>query len=148
SFASNTITISGTPTASGIFNYSILLTGGCGSVSATGKIIVKSSPATSVTGNTSFCAGGNTVLNSNATGGGGGSVTATSAGASHSLFLKNDGTVWATGRNSEGQLGDGTGTAKTTAVQVSGLSGITAIAGGQYHSLFLKNDGTVWATGD
>ncbi len=40
SWASNTITISGTPTASGTFNYSIPLTGGCGSVSATGTITV------------------------------------------------------------------------------------------------------------
>ncbi|WP_379855865.1 LamG-like jellyroll fold domain-containing protein [Flavobacterium xylosi] len=39
-FASNTITISGTPTASGTFNYSIPLTGGCGNVNATGTIIV------------------------------------------------------------------------------------------------------------
>ncbi|MDI1324629.1 MAG: hypothetical protein PSV36_17920, partial [Algoriphagus sp.] len=34
-WAGNTITISGTPTASGTFNYSIPLTGGCGAVSAT-----------------------------------------------------------------------------------------------------------------
>ncbi len=40
SFASNTITISGTPTASGTFNYTIPLTGGCGTVNATGTIIV------------------------------------------------------------------------------------------------------------
>ncbi|WP_264521865.1 glycine-rich domain-containing protein [Flavobacterium sp. N1994] len=40
SFASNTITISGTPTASGTFNYSIPLTGGCGTVNATGTITV------------------------------------------------------------------------------------------------------------
>jgi hypothetical protein len=40
SWASNTITISGTPTASGTFNYSILLTGGCGAVNATGTIQV------------------------------------------------------------------------------------------------------------
>ena len=40
SWASNTITISGTPTASGTFNYSIPLTGGCSSVNATGIITV------------------------------------------------------------------------------------------------------------
>ena len=69
-------------------------------------------------------------------------------GDSYSLALKNDGTVWACGRNDKGQLGDGTKTDKATVVQVSGLSGITAIAGGYSHSLTLKNDGTVWAWGD
>src|SRR4029077_3391358 len=39
-FAANTITISGTPTAAGTFNYSIPLTGGCGNVTATGTITV------------------------------------------------------------------------------------------------------------
>jgi hypothetical protein len=34
------ITISGTPTATGTFNYTIPLTGGCGSVNATGTITV------------------------------------------------------------------------------------------------------------
>jgi|UPI00048A356E hypothetical protein len=36
----NTITVSGTPTVSGTFNYSIPLTGGCGTVNANGTIIV------------------------------------------------------------------------------------------------------------
>lgn len=39
-WATNTITISGTPTASGTFNYSIPLTGGCGAVNATGTLTV------------------------------------------------------------------------------------------------------------
>jgi len=39
-WATNTITISGTPTATGTFNYSIPLTGGCGTVNATGTITV------------------------------------------------------------------------------------------------------------
>ena len=39
-WASNTITITGTPTASGTFNYTIPLTGGCGTVNATGTITV------------------------------------------------------------------------------------------------------------
>jgi hypothetical protein len=39
-WAGNTITISGTPTVSGTFNYSIPLTGGCGTVNASGTIIV------------------------------------------------------------------------------------------------------------
>lgn len=40
SFSSNTITISGTPTQAGTFNYSVDLTGGCGTVSSTGTITV------------------------------------------------------------------------------------------------------------
>ncbi|WP_316633068.1 T9SS sorting signal type C domain-containing protein [uncultured Flavobacterium sp.] len=50
SWASNTITISGTPTQSGTFNYSIPLTGGCGVVSATGTIVVKTLSSTPILG--------------------------------------------------------------------------------------------------
>jgi hypothetical protein len=42
-WADSTITISGTPTQSGTFNYTIPLTGGCGSVNATGTITVSQS---------------------------------------------------------------------------------------------------------
>ncbi len=62
SFASNTITISGTPTALGIFNYSIPLTGGCGSVNATGRIIVSTSATVGSYANTSVVAGQNTTI--------------------------------------------------------------------------------------
>ena len=37
-----------------------------------------------------------------------GHVVAIAAGDGHSLFLKNDGSLWAMGNNSYGQLGDGT----------------------------------------
>ncbi|WP_337967745.1 T9SS sorting signal type C domain-containing protein [uncultured Flavobacterium sp.] len=50
SWSSNTITISGTPTQSGTFNYSIPLTGGCGPVSATGTIVVNPLPSTPISG--------------------------------------------------------------------------------------------------
>ena len=46
-FAGNTLTISGTPTASGTFNYTVTLTGGCGTVNTTGTITVNVSPDTS-----------------------------------------------------------------------------------------------------
>jgi hypothetical protein len=54
-WASNIITISGTPAASGTFNYSIPLTGGCGSVNATGTITVNPLPIPSITGPASVC---------------------------------------------------------------------------------------------
>jgi hypothetical protein len=40
SFGSNAITLSGTPTQPGTYNYSIPLTGGCGTVSVTGTLVV------------------------------------------------------------------------------------------------------------
>ena len=73
---------------------------------------------------------------------------AIAAGHQHSLFLKNDSTVWACGYNNTGQLGDGTTTDKSTPVQVSSLSTpCMALAAGVQHSLFLKTDGTAWACG-
>ncbi|SDW02774.1 Ig-like domain-containing protein [Flavobacterium degerlachei] len=64
-FASNTITISGTPTAAGTFNYSIPLTGGsCGSANATGTITVTQSSVapTGISGTITICSGGSTTL--------------------------------------------------------------------------------------
>jgi hypothetical protein len=48
-WATNTITISGTPTAAGIFTYTIPLTGGCGTVNATGTITVTPLPVPTIT---------------------------------------------------------------------------------------------------
>jgi alpha-tubulin suppressor-like RCC1 family protein len=74
-------------------------------------------------------------------------ITAISAGSSHSLALRNDGTVWAWGYNNSGQLGDGTIRLRTTPIQLPGLAGITAITAGGVHSLALRGDGTVLAWG-
>ena len=74
-------------------------------------------------------------------------VVAVAAGANHGLALKNDGSVWAWGRNIAGELGDGTGAPQATPVQVSNLSGVVAIAAAGVTSLALKNDGSVWIWG-
>ena len=56
SWASDVITISGTPTVAGTYNYSIPLTGGCGNVSATGTITVSpSEDATFSYDTTNYC---------------------------------------------------------------------------------------------
>jgi alpha-tubulin suppressor-like RCC1 family protein len=81
-------------------------------------------------------------------------ITTISAGASHSLALKSDGTAWAWGGNWDGQLGDGTDDeSKNTPVQVQGSNGtefndITMISAGAYHGLALKSDGTLWSWGN
>jgi len=74
-------------------------------------------------------------------------VIAVAAGKDNSLAVKSDGTVWAWGDNSVGQLGDTTTTNRSAPVQVSGLTGVIAVAGGGTHSLAVKSDGTVWAWG-
>src|SRR5690606_27370837 len=74
-------------------------------------------------------------------------VVAVAAGGYHSLALKSDGTVWAWGDNTHGQLGNGTYNSSSFPVQVKNLTGVIAIAAGENHSLALKSDKTVWAWG-
>ncbi|WP_426483571.1 fibronectin type III domain-containing protein [Flavobacterium sp. 2] len=55
SWASNTITISGTPSNTGTFNYSIPLTGGCGTYNATGTIVVNLNTAGTASSSPTVC---------------------------------------------------------------------------------------------
>ncbi len=67
------------------------------------------------------------------------------------LAVKNDGTVWAWGSNSKGQLGNGVidnPPLVPTPQQVGGIGNVVAVAGGGDFSLALKGDGTVWAWGN
>lgn len=68
------------------------------------------------------------------------------AGWYHSLFIDNNGTLWAMGDNSRGQLGDGTTTSRSTPVYVA--SNVYTVAAGYFHSLFITNDRKLWAMGD
>lgn len=72
---------------------------------------------------------------------------AIAAGVEHSMVLLSDGTIWAWGLNTYGQLGDGTTTSRHTPVEVSGIHDAVAIAVGWYHSTALLADGTVWNWG-
>ena len=114
SWLAGTITISGTPTVTGIFNYTIPLTGGCGSVNATGTITVAAAAlatlsTTTVTSITDFGA----ISGGNITSDGGSSVTV-------------KGVVWSSSNSPNVSLStkttDGTGTGTFT----STISGLTA----------------------
>ncbi len=66
-----------------------------------------------------------------------------------SLALRSDGTVWAWGDDSAGQLGNArSSTPVTRPVNTIGAgSGITRLSAGDFHVLALKSNGTVLAWG-
>ncbi len=81
------------------------------------------------------------------------SVVAVSAGpakalaAGHSLFLKNDGSLWGMGANANGELGDGTYNA-TNRPELLVTNNVAAICAGASNSFFIKVDGSLWGMGD
>jgi len=83
------------------------------------------------------------------TGGASAQAATVAAGYQHTLVVRTtDGTLWAWGYNSYGQLGDNTTTQRKTPIQVTGLSNVVATAAGYRHSLALRSDGSLWAWGD
>jgi len=71
------------------------------------------------------------------------------SGTQQAFFLRGDGTVWATGRNTfSAALGNtSVGDQSAAPVQVGTLTDITLIAGSHQGGYALKSDGTVWAWG-
>ena len=75
-------------------------------------------------------------------------VAAIAAGESHSLALREDGTVWAWGDNIYGQVGQPAGYEPiSTPAQVAALTGVVAIAAHGRYTLAVREDGTVWGWG-
>ena len=65
----------------------------------------------------------------------------------HTLVLKRDGTVWSTGANGWGFLGDGSTTSRQMLGMVAGLTGIRSIAAGASHSAAVGQDGRLYTWG-
>lgn len=81
----------------------------------------------------------------------GSGVIALAVGRSQVLVLKRDGSVWAWGNGTSGELGDGEHGKRSAPTQVIGLgagSGVVAIAAGGSHGLALKKDGSVLSWGN
>jgi len=105
------------------------------------------------------CWGSNTFgqLGSGGTGGGSeprdvlnlNGVTSLALGVgSHACALRSDRTVWCWGRNSSGQLGNGSNDDQTRPVQVSGLSDAMQISVGAVHSCATRASGAVVCWGN
>jgi alpha-tubulin suppressor-like RCC1 family protein len=75
-------------------------------------------------------------------------VLAIAAGFAHTMIVKSDGTLWAWGNNSYGQLGDGTLISKTSPTQIGTAVNWSKVAGSQPYTLGLRSDGTLWTWGD
>ncbi len=77
----------------------------------------------------------------------GGVTPVVSAGASHTLAVRGDGSLWAWGANDYGKLGVGDKAVRTTPTRVGTDNDWRAVATGLNFSLALKSDGTLWAWG-
>ena len=81
------------------------------------------------------------------------SITQISAGGNHTLFLQNNGYVYACGYNNKGQLGLGNNTNYNTLQRVKGINGndfvknIITVCASYAHSLFLTESASVYVTG-
>ena len=67
-------------------------------------------------------------------------VLAVAAGDIHTVVLKEGGSLWATGRNDNGQLGDGSMMDRTAFSKVT-TSGPAAVGAGGYHSMVVPETG-------
>ena len=69
------------------------------------------------------------------------------AGAEFTVLIKPDGSLWAWGRNTYGQLGGGDTTLRPDAWRVGTATDWATVACGDTHALALKTDGSLWAWG-
>lgn len=77
-------------------------------------------------------------------------IVSATVGQFHAAAIKSDGTVWSWGGNSNGQAGDGTTSARLSAVKTSNASSVIAINTGSDfgdHTLALNSYGQVYAWG-
>ncbi|HBG04128.1 MAG: hypothetical protein A2075_16845 [Geobacteraceae bacterium GWC2_58_44] len=77
-----------------------------------------------------------------------GGVAAISAGYDHTVVRKSDGTVWAWGDDSSGELGNGPGSSYSAVpLEVSALPTVSTVAAGSHASFAQDEDGQLWGWG-
>jgi alpha-tubulin suppressor-like RCC1 family protein len=71
-----------------------------------------------------------------------------SVGSQHTVAVKQNGTLWAWGENTFGQVGDGTNTQRNYPVQIGSAINWVSVTAGTTYSIGLKADGTLWGWGE
>ena len=74
-------------------------------------------------------------------------VKEVSCGAVTAMLVKNDGTLWACGKNGYGSLAIPDVSETATFIQVPGIDNVKHILCGYYFALAIKNDGSLWGCG-
>jgi len=72
-------------------------------------------------------------------------VIQVSAGDTHTMAIKSDGSLWAWGLNISGQLGDGTLENKILPIKI--MEDVVQVSAGNGYTIAIKNDGSLWAWG-
>jgi len=75
----------------------------------------------------------------------GDSFSTISTGLDHMMAVKNDGSLWAWGRNEGGQLGDGTTT--NTLIPVKIMDDVIQVSAGYKYTMAIKSDKSLWTWG-
>jgi alpha-tubulin suppressor-like RCC1 family protein len=69
------------------------------------------------------------------------------SGNGYALAIKTDGTIWSWGYNSDGELGSGTTTNRSSPVQIGALTNWLKVVANGYTNAAIKTDGTLWTWG-
>jgi len=69
------------------------------------------------------------------------------AGAKHSVAIKNDGSLWSWGDNRDGQLGLGINQSQFNPIPIDDAKIWKTVSAGQFHTIGIRSDGTLWVWG-
>ncbi|OYW76315.1 MAG: hypothetical protein B7Z37_09475 [Verrucomicrobia bacterium 12-59-8] len=73
--------------------------------------------------------------------------TSIASGSYHSLAQRSDGSLWAWGQNSYGQIGNASTSTITSPVQIGTATNWNSFSCGYYSSVGTRSDGTLWSWG-